>query len=524
MYGPGDGWFWRHKKHGFYNVVLEWYLREYVSISFGWQGYFWWGQQGDVLLMERDNVHDLLDRKKDPPRWLGEVPYKYAFFFNQYHLANCRNHTANYFTYAPEHLEEVRSKVGRLTYKKRVHTSIFAGSIENEVQEFFRNRFRGWEDFIEIYSCADKLNHKEPHRYSVDEYLQLLASSKFGVSFRGNGPKCFRELEYLAFGTPLIITEGIEVNYPNPLEEGVHYFRAHKPEDIQRIVESTTEETWEQMSQACWDWFESHGTLDRMFGELQQRISELDLAATRHQLVRIAASRDLAEDSLAARSLALVDPLAQWIAADEPGDTLLELKADDLVVNELPFVGQEYAYIWKKEKEDQRSYADSIENSDQEVHKKLLELVGLRFRNFKIKLEGPDGSIPIWDRLIDGKIVLNSDREMAILQTDFDWTRCCSTKYIDRQETRTGPGPIWFPTVEATLCYLPAQGPQTTADLSDQFNDYYAMHGTLIPEENVVRICKLWRLSPSHLEKIVIRIKGVSGSMESSTTYESLKW
>ena len=56
------------------------------------------------------------------------------------------------------------------------------------------------------------------------------------MSFRGNGPKCFRELEYLAFGTPLIITEGIEVNYPNPLEEGVHYFRAHKPEDIQRIV------------------------------------------------------------------------------------------------------------------------------------------------------------------------------------------------------------------------------------------------------------------------------------------------
>lgn len=524
MYGPADGWFWRSRKHGFYNVVLEWYLRGYVTISFGWRGYFWWGDFGEILLMERDNVHDLLDRKKDPPRWQGEVPYKHAFFFNQYHLANGRNHTATYFTYAPDNLEKVRATLGRLHYKQRNHRSIFAGSIENETQEFFRNRFRGWEEAIEIYSCADKLNHKEPNRYGVDEYLQLVATSKFGVSFRGNGPKCFRELEYLAFGTPLIITEGIEVNYPNPLEEGVHYFRAHKPEDIQRIVESTSEETWEQMSQACWQWFENHGTLDRMFEELQQRISQLDLTPTLHRLVRIATSRELAEGSLAARSLAVVDPLAQWIAEDEPGETPLELKADDLVVNQLPFVGQENAYIWKVEKQDQRSYADSITNSDLEAQKHLLEILGLRFRNFKIVLVGPDGSIPIWDRLVDGTIVLNSDQESAILQTDYDWTRCCSTKYVDRQEKRTGPGPISLPILEATLYYLPAQGPQTTADLSDKFNDYYAMHGALIPEETVVRICKLWVFNPKHLERIEISIRGTAGVTESNVVYEHLKW
>jgi hypothetical protein len=523
MYGPKDGWFWRSRKHGFYNVVIEWYLRGYVNITFGWQGHFWWGGFGEILLMERDNVHDLLDRKKDPPRWQGEVPYKYAFFSNQYHLANGRNHTSTYFTYAADHLEKIRSSLGRISYKQRIHASIFAGSIENEVQEFFRNRFRGWEDFIEIYSCADKLNQKEPHRYSVDEYFRLVASSKFGVSFRGNGPKCFREIEYLAFGTPLIITEGVEVNYTNLLEEGVHYFRAHNPDDIQRIVESTTEETWEQMSQACWQWFESHGTLDQMFAELQQRISQLDLAATRHQLVRIATSRELAEVSLAARSLAVVDPRAQWIAEDEPGEAPLELKADDLVVNELPFVDKEDAYVWRVVPEEQRAYTESILNSDLDVHKRLLELLGLRLRNFRITLNGPTGNIPLWDRLEHQKIVLRSDQERALLQIDFDWSRRCSARYIDRQIVINGPMAVTFIRIaEVTLHYETEQG-NTTADLTDHFNDYFAMHGELIPEEKVIRVCKLWEYGDSKF-KSVSGYSVINRDQVNHFSYNNLQW
>jgi hypothetical protein len=523
MYGPGDGWFWRKRKHGFYNVVLEWYLRGYVTISFGWQGYFWWGKEGDILLMERDNVHDLLDRKKDPPRWQGEVPYKHAFFFNQYHLANGRNHTATYFTYAPDHLEKVRATLGRLRYKQRNHASIFAGSIENETQEFFRNRFRDWEEAIDIYSCADKLNHNEPHRYTVDEYLQLVATSRFGVSFRGNGPKCFREMEYLAFGTPLIITEGIEVNYPDPLVEHVHYFRADRPEDIQRIAESTSEETWEQMSQACWDWFERNGTLDQMFTHLKQQIESLDLNAERHKLVRIAASREQAEHSLAARSLAIADPQAQWVAEEEAGETSLVLKPEDLVVNELPFVDQEDAYAWRVVPDEQRAYTESILNSDLDVHKSLLELLGLRLRNFRITLEGPTGIIPLWDRLEHQQIVLRSDQERALLQIDFDWSRRCSVRYIDRQFVINGPGAVTFINVaEATLHYENEHG-NNTADLTDQFNDYYAMHGVLIPEEKVIRVCKLWQYGKAKFNSISGHVI-IDRAPADRFTYANLKW
>ena len=522
VYGPTDRYYWRQKKHGFYDVVLEWYLRGKVRIRFGDKGYFWWGAEGEVLLMERDLVIDLHDRKVDPPRWEGEVPYKHAFFFNQYHLQNSRNHKSTYFTYAPVHLEATRQQLGRVGWNDRKHASIFAGSIENETQEFFRNRFKGWEEAIEIYNCSDRLRKKEPHKYGLNEYLGLVAHSRFGVSFRGNGPKCFRELEYLALGTPLIITAGVEVDYPSPLKEGIHFFRAECKDDIPRLINKVTEDQWESMSQACWEWFDQHGTIDQMHTELTSRINGLDLSAIRHQCVMITAPKEKAETCLAARSLKIFDPNATWIAEDEVGDATMQIDPASLVINELPIESVEDEYTWQIPHEMHREYCNTILNSDLEMHKKLLELFSLRLRNFRIHIFGPAGEIPLWDRRTEKGLELRSETENASLHIDFDWSRRCSQAYEDQIKSIGGPGLVTFPTIIATLFYR-RHGQVSIAPLSDHFNDYYAIHGELIPEDKLIRVCKLWNFKDAAFDKVDIFMDNGEGQ-KVHKEYHNLTW
>ena len=492
VYGPTDRWYWRAKKHGFYNVVLEWYLRDYVNITFGKKGYFWWGKPGEILLMERDLVRDLYDRKLDPPRWEGEVPYKHAFFFNQYHLENSRNHKATYFTYAPEHLEKVRERIGRVGHEQRKYATIFAGSIENETQEFFRNKFKGWKDAIEIYSCADRLNKNESHKYSTDEYLELISLSKFGICFRGNGPKCFREMEYLAMGTPLIVTPGVEVDFPAPLEEGVHYFQASSKEEIKRIAEETSQEQWEKMSRSCWDWFTNHGTIDKLFEELRRSIQRLNLDSCCRSMVKILASRELAKDSLAACSLAITNPQARWVAVDDNEYQELAIDPNSLLINELPPRGLESSYQWHVSADQLRSYSERVIKSDLDVHKKICRLLGLRFINYRVRIEGPHGEISAWDRMSDKGVLLKSSDERAILTTDFDWSRRCAMKYPNKIHTIHGPGPISI--MEARACLTCSKGDrEEELDLSLHFNDYFTAYEHPPDPSEVPRIFNLWK-------------------------------
>jgi hypothetical protein len=512
VYGPTDRWYWRSKKHGFYNMVLEWYLRNYVNITFGDKGYFWWGKPGEILLMERDLVRDLYDKKLDPPRWEGEIPYQHAFFFNQYHLENSRNHKATYFTYAPELLEKMRAETGRIPYEDRKYASIFAGSIENETQEFFRNKFKDWEDSIEIYSCADKQNKNEKHKYNPYEYIELVSQSRFGVCFRGNGPKCSREIEYLALGTPLIITEGVEVNYPSLLREGIHYLRAQSKEDIARIAQDTSREDWERMSNACWSWFNEHGTLDQMFAQIETDISKLKPATTRHRVLQILATEEEAACSIAAKSLKIMDPTAKWIAGTRRNDKLLNADANSLIVNELPVIGDESTYEWYVEFSKQKEYLAQYLNSELDAHKKILELMGARLRNFRVKITNRKSEIPPWERLTPCGIIIRNDEE-AFLSVDYDWSRRCHCAYLDRQEIIKGPSLVSQPLFHAHL-HSSNKDESAVIDLSDHFNDYYTINQRIIPEKDVFRICKLYTYDLPKRGKAIVTITKVASANE----------
>jgi hypothetical protein len=505
LHGPRDRWFWRSRKCAFYDIVLEWYQRGWINLRFSEGSYFWWGKEGDVLLFERDLIINLQDGKKNPPRWPGNVPYRQAFFANQFHLPSARHHKLTYWGYAPVLLEELRQK-GRRSWEQRSIGSLFAGSVENETQEYFRERFRDWGELIEVYACADKLNRHEASPYPLADYMELVQRSRFGVCFHGNGPKCYREIEYLALGTPLILTAGLETDYPEPLQEGIHFFWAHRREDVPRLVRETTPEQWERMSRACWEWFGRNGTIERLFDTLATTIAGLDLEAPRHRQVRIRAGRMAGAGCRAARSLAIVDPEARALFAEDPQPCPLELDPDDLVIAELPQVGREGEVPWWVTPPELAATCARMRASSHPLHRQLLTLLGVRLPNYSIRLEGPQGEIDPLERLEAGVVTLRSPEETAELRADFDWTRRCSMKYLERVQRVRGPARLEQTVVSAVLRYRRGER-EHHADVGPHFTDWYVVHGRLIEPRELVRALKLWEYEGCTLLEIRGRLQ-----------------
>jgi hypothetical protein len=495
VYGPTDRWFWRAKKHGFYNMVIEWYFRDYVDISFGEKGFFWWREKGRVLLMDRDNVSDLFDRKVDPPRWEGEVDYDLAFFFNQYHVDGPKNKKCTYFTYDPIATEKARASLGRVPYVNREINSFFAGSIENEVQEYYRNKFAEWIECVEVSACSDRLYAKEPHKFSQSEYIEMISKSKFGVCFRGNGPKCFREIEYLAMGTPLIITPGVEVDYPDPLIEGVHYLRATTEIDIQNIPIQITPVAWERMSIACYEWFSRNASCEKVFEYLKAEINSVPARREKHTTLRILSDKESARESPAAISLKIFDPKANWISSEDDRPLhYVEAAPDDLIICQLPWIDRDRDLRWKVTKEDRENYINTIYNSQLDAHKSLLESLGLKVRGFSVGIinSATLQEIPILKRFnYSKKRITVHAGETAVLSSEYDNNRNIKETYKDRTIRIHGPATIEEIKISSTL-YFDKDNRSYKSDVSRKFKDYYTMYGKVIPEELVFRICKLW--------------------------------
>ena len=152
----------------------------------------------------------------------------------------------------PMVLEDFIEKTPLKGYDDRSCETIFLGNVENQVQATHRVSSGNWKPFVERF----ELMPGNEHRYSQREYLQLLANSRFGLSLRGFGCKCNREIELMALGTvpimgPLCDTE----SYNEPLVEGTHFLRANRPEDIPKLLLSVDPERWASMSEACKGWY-----------------------------------------------------------------------------------------------------------------------------------------------------------------------------------------------------------------------------------------------------------------------------
>lgn len=140
-----------------------------------------------------------------------------------------------------------------LEWSERNCETIFIGNIENNIQNTYRDDSNlGWEDVLEEYHCTKGKTHK----FTQEEYLDKIRKSKYGLCLRGYGSKCHREMECMAFGTVPIITPNVSIkSFINPPSEGIHYIRAHNPDDLRRKLKNIKEKRWISMSKAAAKWY-----------------------------------------------------------------------------------------------------------------------------------------------------------------------------------------------------------------------------------------------------------------------------
>ena len=153
----------------------------------------------------------------------------------------------------PMLLEKILKDNHILSYEERIIESIFIGNYENNVQEHYRNTNNKWEDVISDFHCTKGNKHKFTH----EDYLLKLRSSKYGLCLRGFGSKCHREVELMAFGTVLIITPEVSIkSYTEPLIENIHYIYVSTPNELKDKIKLLSKEDWVKMSNECYRWYQ----------------------------------------------------------------------------------------------------------------------------------------------------------------------------------------------------------------------------------------------------------------------------
>jgi hypothetical protein len=152
----------------------------------------------------------------------------------------------------PMILERILNKNNILTFNERKYESIFIGNFENSVQEKYRKTNYHWGTVLTKYICTAG----NKHIFTQEEYLDEIRHSKYGLCLRGYGSKCHREVELMAFGTVPIVTHNVSINsYMDPPIENIHYIFVDSPEYLIQKIQSIDENTWNNMSLACHQWY-----------------------------------------------------------------------------------------------------------------------------------------------------------------------------------------------------------------------------------------------------------------------------
>jgi len=206
--------------------------------------FLWANSPGEVLLYEYDryDVYPYL-----PGEW------KHALFGGMQH----RWPNAHAWIYWGRHPRKLEAKIseGIKAYDERDIESLFLGKVENRIQLANRTA-HDWFSAIEMFSMPIAMGDSFRWPYTQEQYLEKVASSKFGLCLPGYGPKCNREIEYLGLGVVPIVTEGVCTTYHDPLIEGMHYLRADTPEAVQQAIRDCSKNQWQYISYHGREWYE----------------------------------------------------------------------------------------------------------------------------------------------------------------------------------------------------------------------------------------------------------------------------
>lgn len=244
--------FYNHKGDTFREMVDIWNENLYVEVEEYDGNHIWLGNIGETLLYDRPTLD-----------WLEHgLSYEKGLFGNPIAPKDLNNNS-NWIFWArhPRNLHK-KIKEGLKPFNERNIESIFIGKIENNIQKQHRD-IKKWDECIEFFDLieADSTYYK----YTQEEYLNHLSNSKYGLSLRGFGGKCNREIELLGLGVVPLLHSNVDTTYYNSLEENVHYFKIDTPDDVKNIIQNTSKEIWEKMSKKCNEWYQKNASPEGSF-------------------------------------------------------------------------------------------------------------------------------------------------------------------------------------------------------------------------------------------------------------------
>ena len=256
-----------HSGDTFREMVDIWGERGYVTVVKSAEtGHCWWDEIGGVLLYDRPTHR----------WWNPDTPHQMALFGNCA-PPNPETHRQSIWSFWPRSPRMIEGIVERFEnlrgYDSRTIGSLFLGKIENGVQKAARTGV-DWSKAVDLFSMPID-STGAPYPFTQKQYLEKLCMSRFGLCLPGFGPKCNREIEYMACGCVPIITPGVDMKgYLVAPVESVHYFIAKTPADVQRIVKETDPKIWARMSTACRAWWRNYASAEGMFRLTWARIEQ----------------------------------------------------------------------------------------------------------------------------------------------------------------------------------------------------------------------------------------------------------
>ena len=244
----------------FRELVDLWQEAGYCTVEESPNDFVWVDEVGSIILYDYPRVDD----RQIPP-------FQYGLFGN--HVPNhdrCLPWT--FWARAPRLLESSRNS-GIKPYGERDIESIFLGKIENNIQDSNR-RNQDWSlAEVELFNCPVDKPGPDYYRYSQQEYLDLVGTSKFGLCLAGYGPKCNREIELIGMGTVPVFAPEVDNTYHEPLIEGVHFIRIQSPDQFKPVISSVTQEQWQKMHDAGQEWYARNASTEGSFN-LTKKIIE----------------------------------------------------------------------------------------------------------------------------------------------------------------------------------------------------------------------------------------------------------
>ena len=266
--------FFAHPGDSFREMVGLWKKAGYVNVRKHDGAQVWWGSVGadGVLLYDRPTNEWRLAAPEAEREW------SLALFGNPKVGSASKAVPWTFWPRRPSLVEELALAAAKgfdkaigckplPTFGERSQGPVFYGKTENAVQE--RRRQGDWKAVCEEFVMV---KDDEKYPFTQTEYLEKLASSRFGLCLPGYGFKCHREIECMAMGCVPLVSEWVDMSsYANPPIEGTHYIRLKNSREIPAVMASVSKESWEGMSAACRTWWAENASCQGSF-ELTSRL------------------------------------------------------------------------------------------------------------------------------------------------------------------------------------------------------------------------------------------------------------